>query len=101
MSRERFPGQAGTASSFLFAWDGSPRQEVQWWMLTNGPHTAICRMFSHECGHEVRLEQDGRLVLSKVCTGSEEPVDCQARWRLALQEEGWCELEEQAPSDGQ
>ena len=37
-------------------WDGTPREEAVWWTLKKGQPRAICRMFSHQLGHELRLE---------------------------------------------
>jgi hypothetical protein len=52
-----------------FAWDGQPREVAVWWTLRrgNGPQRAICRMFTHAFGHELRLEVKGQLVESQVC----------------------------------
>jgi hypothetical protein len=70
-------------------WDGTPREVAEWWTLTKGQRHAVCRMFTHVFGHELRLEVKGHLVESAVCRSDEEILACQERWRAALQAEGW------------
>jgi len=36
-------------------WNGTPRAVAEWWTLTEGQRRAVCRMFTHVFGHELRL----------------------------------------------
>jgi hypothetical protein len=46
-------------------------------------------MFSHQLGHELRLEADRELLSSDVCRPDEEILSCQERWRTGLEAKGW------------
>ena len=47
-------------------WDGTPREEAEWWTMKKGQRRAVCRMFTHVFGHELRLEGSRELVESAV-----------------------------------
>jgi len=70
-------------------WDGSPREVAEWWILKKGPRRAMCRLFTHQRGHELRLEVSPEFVASEVCRTVDEMLGCQERWRAALQAKGW------------
>jgi hypothetical protein len=38
-----------------------------WFTLKKGQRRAVCRMFTHVFGHELRLEVSQELVSSEVC----------------------------------
>jgi hypothetical protein len=69
-------------------WDGTPREVAQWWTLKKGQRRAICRMFTHVFGHELRLEVSRELVSSEVCRTDEEILSCQEKWRAGLEGKG-------------
>jgi len=70
-------------------YDGVPREVAIWWTLKKGQPRAICRMYTHVFGHELRLEVKKQLVESRVCRTDEEVLTCQEGWRAALQAKGW------------
>jgi len=70
-------------------WDGTPRAVAEWWTLKKGQRRAVCRMFTHVLGHELRLEVSRELVSSDVCRTDEEVLSCQERWRASLEAKGW------------
>jgi hypothetical protein len=72
-----------------YAWDGTAREVAVWWTLKKGQPRAVCRMFTHGFGHELRLEVKKQLVESRVCRTDEEVLSCQEGWRLALEAKGW------------
>ena len=74
-----------------FAWNGEPREVAIWWTLLRGigPQRAVCRMFTHQFGHELRLEVKGNLLESNVCRTDDDVISQQQRWRRALQLKGW------------
>jgi hypothetical protein len=70
-------------------WDGTPREVAVWWRLKKGQPRAVCRMWTHVFGHELRLEVKKQLVDSQVCKTDDEVLACQERWRAALEAKGW------------
>lgn len=70
-------------------WDGIPREVAVWWTLKKGQRRAVCRMFTHVFGHELRLEVSHELVLSEVCRTDDEVLGCQERWRAGFEAKGW------------
>ncbi len=72
-----------------YAWDGQAREVAVWWTLHKAQPRAVCRMFTHVFGHELRLEVKKQLVESQVCRTDEEVLACQERWRAALEAKGW------------
>jgi hypothetical protein len=73
-----------------FAWDGMPREEAVWWTLTKGqPPRAVCSMWSHQLGHEMRLVVKKQLVESRVVRTDAEILECQEQWRTGLEAKGW------------
>ena len=66
-------------------WDGTPREEAEWWTVKKGQRRAVCRMFSHE----LRLEVSRELVSSQVCRTDDDVLKCQESWRARLEPEGW------------
>ena len=70
-------------------WNGRPIEEASWWTLRKDDRVATCRMFSHEFGHELRLDIDGEVLFTEVCRSDEEIVSCQEKWRAALELKGW------------
>lgn len=70
-------------------WSGSPQEEATWWILNMEGRSAVCRIFSHPAGHELRLEISGEPFLSEVCRDDEDVLGCQERWRAGLEEKGW------------
>ena len=67
----------------------TPREEAEWWTLKKGQRRAVCRMWSHQLGHELRLEVSRELVASKVCKTEKDMLDCHEFWFARLLAEGW------------
>lgn len=72
-----------------YAWDGTPREVATWWTLRKGQRRAVCRMFTHVFGHELRLDVSRELVASEVCKNDEAVLSCQEKWRAGLEAKGW------------
>ena len=70
-------------------WNGMPQEEATWWSLHRNRQSAVCRMFSHPAGHELRLEISDDPFLSEVCRNDEDVLACQERWRAGLEGKGW------------
>jgi hypothetical protein len=72
-------------------WNGTPHEEATWWTLRKTRRTAVCRMFSHSLGHELRLELAGELFALEVCRSDEDVLACHERWRAGLEGKGWAQ----------
>ena len=70
-------------------WNGTPQEEATWWTLQREGQNAVCRMFTHPSGHELRLEISNEPFLSEVCHDDHELLERQERWRAGLEEKGW------------
>jgi hypothetical protein len=72
-------------------WNGTPQEEATWWTIQNAHRRAVCRMFSHPLGTELRLELAAESFLSEVCRTDEDVLGCHEWWRAGLEEKGWTE----------
>jgi hypothetical protein len=70
-------------------WDGVPKELGMWWTLRKNAHEAICRMFSHALGWELRLDVDGQMMRTAVCRSQEDVLDASQEWREAWRTKGW------------
>jgi len=72
-------------------YDGVAREVAIWWTLRREAtkREAVCRMFTHLFGHELRLEVRGQLVASQACRNDEEVVACHERWRDGFERKSW------------
>jgi hypothetical protein len=51
---------------------------------------AVCELWSHQLGWELRLVIDGgELTRSQVCRSNDEILDTQEQWRAAMVGQGW------------
>jgi hypothetical protein len=70
-------------------WDGEPKHQIDWFQLKKGRRTAVCGMFSHQFGWELRLNVDGELVQSQVCRTQNEVLETWESWLAAMKGKGW------------
>ena len=77
------------------AWTGDPMQVGIGFRMTKRKGsrtlTATCTLFSHELGHELRLDVCGLMSRTKVCRSSDEIVDTCEQWRSTMLAAGWAE----------
>lgn len=60
------------------------------WALHKAGKSAVCTVWSHQFGFELRLTIDGdSLPRTQVCTTHENLVQLVGEWRAALTEKGW------------
>lgn len=60
------------------------------WTLTKGRKIAVCTVWSHQFGFELRLVLSGdSLPRTQVCTTHEDLIALQEEWRAALEGVGW------------
>ena len=70
-------------------WSGTPRDMGDIWMLTKGTSVAVCRMWTHSTGGEVRLEVDGEMVRSQAGSEWKPLVVLAMDWRDQFMKTGW------------
>ncbi len=67
-----------------------PKRIDGMWTLTKDRRTAVCDVWSHVLGYELRLVISGDdLPRTQVCRSTEEIVTVQDTWRQALEAQGW------------
>jgi hypothetical protein len=60
------------------------------WTLHKAGKSAVCTVWSHQFGFELRLAIDGdSLPRTQVCTSHEDLIQLQDEWRKAIEAEGW------------
>ena len=60
------------------------------WTLHKAGTSAVCTIWSHQFGFELRLAIDGdSLPRTQVCTTHEGLVELQDDWRKAFEAKGW------------
>lgn len=60
------------------------------WTLTKDGRSAVCTVWSHQFGFELRLAIDGdELPRTQVCPSHEDLIELQDTWRKALEARGW------------
>jgi hypothetical protein len=66
-----------------------PQQLSSAWTLSKGQRSAVCTIWSHEFGFEVRLVVSGDpLPRTEVCRTHEDLIARQQTWRAALEAKG-------------
>ena len=70
-------------------WRGTPVTLGEHWRLTKGKRKAICVLWNHPVGAEMRLDVDGELMRSKASRDFGELLDADDEWRKAFEEKGW------------
>jgi hypothetical protein len=63
--------------------------EWHWWILRKGTHTAVCVLWNHPIGAEMRLDIDGEMKETKAGRGLTELLDAADVWKAAFIEKGW------------
>jgi hypothetical protein len=74
-------------------WPGEAADLGEAWRLRRqacgGAREAVCRVFSHPLGWELRLEVNAQLVRSEVCRSDAEVAATSDAWRRAMIDRGW------------
>jgi hypothetical protein len=71
-------------------WTGEPAFLGNAWTMKKRQHVAVCELFSHQLGWELRLTI-GELLRSQVCRSSDEVLRVQEEWRRTLEDRGYAE----------
>lgn len=78
-------------------WTGPPVSLGKAWTLGKGRHIAVCELFSHQFGWELRLTI-GPLLRTQVCRGTDDVLRVQEEWRAALIERFYVDVREREAS---
>ena len=75
-------------------WSGHPVDLGEGWRLHKSicgrARQAVCELWSHQFGWELRLVIDGgELTRSQVCRSNDEILDTQEQWKSAMVGKGW------------
>jgi hypothetical protein len=71
------------------------------WTLTKGPKTAVCEVWSHVLGVELRAVVGAELVQSRVCRSQDDMIRVQDEWRAAFEAKGWSREADRKTVEGQ
>ena len=74
-------------------WNGTPVDLGETWRLRksdcDGQREAVCRLFSHQLGWELRVEVGSELRRSQVCKTEAEVFETYETWKAVMLEKGW------------
>jgi hypothetical protein len=70
-------------------WEGVVQQCGLLWELKKGTHLAVCALYTHPYGGEVRIDVDGELLRSHAGRNGIELVDLGLEWKQQFSEKGW------------
>ena len=71
------------------AWSGTPVDQGECFRLVKDKRLAVCRLFTHQFGWELRLEVDEDLVRSEICRSQNSVFETFEAWRARLIDKGW------------
>jgi hypothetical protein len=70
-------------------WNGSEPVRIGEVLLRKDRKRAVCELWKHPFGWELRLEAAGEMIQTQVCRSQKEWVDLFEQWKLAMIEKGW------------
>ena len=70
-------------------WDGEPIKQGETFRLKKDEKAAVCELWSHRFGWELRLIAAGELLNSHVCRSQDEVFSTFEMWRAAMVDKGW------------
>jgi hypothetical protein len=70
-------------------WTGEQTELGDAWTLHKGGKVARCYLMSHLFGWEVYLTVGDELLRSQVCRSSQDVLETQDAWRVAMLAKGW------------
>jgi hypothetical protein len=79
-------------------WYGPPVFLGAAWRLTKAGREAVCELWSHQLGWELRL-MVGDLRRSQVCRSHDDVLDTQEHWKVAMSGRGWKEADRRPPEE--
>jgi hypothetical protein len=70
-------------------WSGAPEHIFEFWKLTKGARVAVCALWNHPLGAEVRCDVDGEMWRTKASRDLGQLLVASDEWRKAFQAKGW------------
>ena len=70
-------------------WRGTPVSIGEFWKLTKGKRVAICTLWNHPIGAEMRCDVDGEMWQTNASRQLADLLDAADAWKVAFQEKGW------------
>lgn len=70
-------------------WNGEPAQLGDVFCLTKDGREAVCALWSHWAGWELRLNVAGQMVATQVCRSQEDVFSTGETWKKNLRVRGW------------
>jgi hypothetical protein len=86
------PARSGGGVAIPFnppEWGGSPERIFEFWKLTKGARVAVCALWNHPLGAEVRCDVDGEMWRTKASRDLGQLLDASDEWRKAFELKGW------------
>jgi hypothetical protein len=70
-------------------WRGEARNLGDAFRLYKGKRLAVCELWSHQSGWELRFSVAGHMLATRVCRSQEDVFDTYDAWRAIMMERGW------------
>jgi hypothetical protein len=70
-------------------WTGEPVRLGSMWTLAKGRRTAVCELWTHQLGWELKLASGATLLQSQVCRTQDDVLDAHEAWKVAMRSKGW------------
>jgi hypothetical protein len=71
------------------AWNGMPVRLGSMFTVTRGRRSAVCELWTHLLGWELRLTTGATLLQSQVYRAQEDVLGTHETWQAAIIEKGW------------
>jgi hypothetical protein len=70
-------------------WDGCKRVVSELWTLRKGSRVAVCTLWTHPIGGEIRVTVDGEMQRTEAKRDGLALVDLALEWRKQFEGKGW------------
>ena len=70
-------------------WRGTPERIFEFWKLTKDASVAVCTLWNHPIGAEIRCDVDDEMRQTKAARTVGELLDMSHEWRKAFEAKGW------------
>lgn len=70
-------------------WNDKPEQLTPSWRLTKDRKVAVCEVWSHRFGWEVKLGIAGSMIRTHVCRTATEMMTTFDQWKTEMRNAGW------------
>ena len=73
----------------LGKWSGTPISGGEIWTLRKGGHVALCELWTHPLGREIRVTIDGEWQRGEAFRSMSELLDTATEWKKSFEAKGW------------